>query len=48
MYSFTAEIESRGYHVYRSKSWNNITVHMPVKVMKETKSLSISTFIIIS
>ena len=36
MHSFTTEIGNRGYHVYLSKSWNNVAVHSPVKVMEET------------
>ena len=36
MHSFTTEIGNRGYHVYLSKSWNNVAAHSPVKVMEET------------
>ena len=36
MHSFTTEIGNRGYHVYLSKSCNNVAVHSPVKVMEET------------
>ena len=32
--------------MYRDTSWNNIIVHQPVEVVKETRSLSISTFIV--
>ena len=41
MHSFTTEIGNRGYHVYLSKSWNNVAVHSPVKVMKETNQVYI-------
>ena len=38
MHSFTAEIGSRGYYVYKGTSWNNIAIHQPVKGMKETRN----------
>ena len=46
MYSLTAEIGSRGYHVSRGTSWNNINIHQPFKVMKETnkESINIDTY----
>ena len=34
-HSSTAETGTRSYHVHRDTSWNNITIHQPVKVMKE-------------
>ena len=40
MNSFTAEIGSRGYHVYRDTTWTNIALHQQVKVLKETNMLS--------
>lgn len=40
MNSFTAEIGSRGYHVYRDTTWRNITLHEQVRVLKETNELS--------
>ena len=41
MNSFSAEIGSRGYHVYRDTTWRNISLHQPVRVAKETNELSI-------
>ena len=41
MNSFTAEIGSRGYHVYRETTWKNIVLHQQVTVLKETNSMSI-------
>ena len=35
MYSFSAEVGSRGYHVYRNTSWNQIYVNQAVVVHKE-------------
>ena len=35
-------IENRGSHVCRIKSWNKITIHQPVKVMKQTNEESIN------
>jgi len=40
MNSFTAEIGSRGYHVYRNSTWRNVALHQQVKVLKETSTLS--------
>ena len=42
MHSFTAEIGSRDYRVYRVASWNNIAIHQSVKMMKETNKESIN------
>jgi len=41
MNSFSAEIGSRGYHVYRDTTWRNISLHQQVGVAKETNELSI-------
>lgn len=41
MNSFSAEIGSRGYHVYRGTSWRNISLHQQVGVSKETNEVSI-------
>ena len=35
MYYFSAEAGSRGYHVYRNTSWNQICVNEEVVVLKE-------------
>ena len=35
MESFSAEIWSRGYHVYRGYAWSNITLNQIVEVYKE-------------
>ena len=43
MNSFTVEIGSRGYNVYRETTWRNLTLHQQVKVLKETNSISIDT-----
>ena len=40
MYSFSAEIESRGYHVYRDTNWNNARVNQPVVVCQESSAIS--------
>ena len=39
----TADIGSRGYHVYRETTWRNLTLQQQVKVLKETSSMSIDT-----
>ena len=36
MHSFSAEIGSRGYHVYKDSSWKSIYVNQLVTVQKET------------
>ena len=41
MNSFTAEIGSRGYHVYRETTWKNIALHQQVTVLKERNGMSI-------
>ena len=41
MYSFSAEVGSRGYHVYRNTSWNQICVNKAVVVYKEKNIVSI-------
>ena len=45
MNSVTAEIGSRGYHIYRETTWHqhSITLCQQVKVLKETNSISIDT-----
>lgn len=40
MHTFSAEIGSRGYHVYKGTSWKNIALHQAVKIMKETSQIS--------
>lgn len=40
MNSFSAEIGSRGYHVYRGTTWRNIHLHEQVGVSKETNEIS--------
>ena len=40
MESFSAEVGSRGYHVYRNDNWTNIAVHQQVTVLKETDPVS--------
>ena len=46
MYCFSAEVGSRGYHVYRNTSWNQIYVNQAVVVHKEKNivSLQIDTY----
>ena len=41
MHSFSAEVGSRGYHVYRKTSWRNIHLHQHVVVLKEVNNISI-------
>ena len=41
MHSFSAEVGSRGYHVYRETSWRNIHLHQHVVVLKEVNNISI-------
>ena len=41
MHSFSAEVGSRGYHVYRVTAWSNISLHQPVRILKETNLTSI-------
>ena len=41
MYSFSAEVGSRGYHVYRNTSWNQIYVNQAVVVHKEKNIVSL-------
>ena len=40
-YSFTATVASRGYHVYKNKSWTNAKVGEKVTVEMETKKVSL-------
>lgn len=40
MESFSAEIGSRGYHVYREGNWTNISLHQQVTVQKESDPVS--------
>ena len=40
MNSFSTEIGSRGYHVYRDTTWRDIRVNQPVVVCQETNPLS--------
>lgn len=42
MYSFSAIIGSRGYHVYRQNEWTNISTNQVVNVCKETSANSIA------
>ena len=41
MHSFSSEIGSRSYHVYKKTTWTSIALHQPVTVMKETNDASI-------
>ena len=41
MYSFSAEVGSRGFHVYRNTSWNQIYVNQAVVVHKEKNIVSL-------
>ena len=41
MHSFSAEVGSRGYHVYCETSWRNIHLHQHVVVLKEVNNISI-------
>ena len=41
MHLFSAEVGSRGYHVYRKTSWRNIHLHQHVVVLKEVNNISI-------
>ena len=41
MYSFSAEVGSRGYHVYSNTSWNQIYVNQAVVVHKEKNIVSL-------
>ena len=41
MYSFSADVRSRGYHVYRNTSWNQIYVNQAVAVHKEKNIVSL-------
>ena len=41
MYSFSAEVGSRGYHFYRNTSWNQIYVNKAVAVHKEKNIVSL-------
>ena len=41
MYSFSAEVGSRGYHVYRNTSWNQIYVNQAVVVHKKKNIVSL-------
>ena len=41
MHSFSAEIGSRGYHVYHKTSWRNILLHQHVVVLKGVNNISI-------
>ena len=41
MNSFTAEIGSQGYHVYRETTRQNITLHQQIKVLKQINSVLI-------
>ena len=41
MYSFSAEVGSRGYHVYRNTSWHQIYVNQAVVVHKEKSIVSL-------
>ena len=41
MHSFSAEVGSRGYHVYRKTSWRNIHLHQQVVMLKEVNNISI-------
>ena len=39
---FSAEVGSRGYHVYHKTSWRNIHLHQHVVVLKEVNNISIN------
>ena len=41
MYFFSAEVGSRGYHVYRNTSWNQIYLNQAVVVHKEKNIVSL-------
>ena len=41
VYSFTATVASRGYHVYKNTSWTNAKVGEKVTVEMETKKSSL-------
>ena len=41
MHSFSAEVGSRGYHVYCETSWRNIHLHQHIVVLKEINNISI-------
>lgn len=40
MQSFSVEVGSRGFHVYRDVNWTNLVVHQPVRVSIETNPTS--------
>ena len=40
MRSFSAEVGSCGYHVYRGNNWTNLVIHQPVQVSIETNVIS--------
>ena len=39
MHSFSAEVGSRGYHVYRETSWRNIHLHQHVVVLNKVNNI---------
>ena len=40
MQSFSAQVGSRGYHIYRGNSWTNLVIHQPIQVSIKTNSIS--------
>ena len=40
MQSFSAEVGSRGYHVYRGNNWAKLVIHQPLQVSIETNAIS--------
>ena len=40
MQSFSAEVGSRGYHVYRRNNWAKLVIHQPLQVSVETIAIS--------
>ena len=40
MQSFSVEVGSRGYHVYRGNNWRNIVIYQPGQVSIKTNAIS--------
>ena len=40
MQSFSAQVGSRGYHMYRGNNWTNLVIHQPIQVSIKTNSIS--------
>ena len=47
MFSFKAIIDSRGYHVYKERSWSNAKMNKEVKVELKANVKSLPTYIYI-